>query len=318
MKKKSKIILIIANVLLYVFVAIGLFSIIITIFSKKSVDGTASVFGKQLRIVETASMEKNAETDVSNFEIKDIPVGSMVFIDLVPEDKTEAEAWYSELKVGDVLTFKYYIAGSQYTITHRIIKIEDKDGKGYIISLRGDNVVSKDSEPGGILVQRVDTTNPDSFHYVIGKVTGQSKVLGFIITSLKKPVVLFLIIIVPCLAVIILEVIKIVSVLRKDKNKEIKEEKERQTDEIAELKKQIEKLQQERGGGAVGEKPTANVETTAEVVEPTVETVEPTAEEIEPTVEEISESEKVEENIADSPTNEVDNPTVTDENKNNI
>ncbi len=248
MKKKSKVLKIIANVILYFFVAVGLFSVIMTIFSKQDVDGAVKILGKEFRIVQTASMEKNENTDVSDYKIKDISVGSMIIVDTVPTEQEKAQSWYGDLKIGDVLTFRYYIAGTQYTITHRIIKIDKNSGEGYTIRLKGDNVGSEDAEPGGIIVQEIDTSAVGSFNFIIGKVTGQSKLFGFIISSLKKPIVLALIIIVPCVIIIIFEIFKIVTLLRGDKKKEREEEKKKQTDEIEELKKQLAALKEANGG----------------------------------------------------------------------
>ncbi len=254
MKEKSKKILnIVANVLIYLFVAVGLFTVMITIFSKRDVDGTVNVFGKEMRIVQTASMEKNPNTDVSQYKVKDIPTGSMVFIDLVPTDDDKADEWYSKLKVGDVLTYKYYIANTQYTITHRITDIQANSDGGYTIRLRGDNVESEDSAPGGIIVQEINTAEKGSFNYVIGKVTGKSKVLGFIVVGLKKPIVLCLLVIVPCVIIIILEIVRIITVLNSDKKKKNEEEKKKQSDEIEELKKQLEALKQGKSGMDVDE-----------------------------------------------------------------
>ena len=61
-----------ANILLYVFIAVCLFSVILTISSKKDADGTASIFGMQMRSIISPSMEKCDATDVSGYEIKDI------------------------------------------------------------------------------------------------------------------------------------------------------------------------------------------------------------------------------------------------------
>ena len=132
---------IIFNVFVYAFVVLGIFAVMLTIFSKRDADGAINVFGMQMRIVISPSMEKCEETDVSAYKIKDIPVKSMVFITLVPEDEAAAEEWYSTLQVGDVLTFKYKY-DTQETITHRIVSITQKPTGGYIISLEGDNKAS--------------------------------------------------------------------------------------------------------------------------------------------------------------------------------
>ena len=58
-----------STVLVYLFIAICIFSVVIAIASKKDSDGTATIFGKQMRIVISPSMEKCDQTDVSKFEI---------------------------------------------------------------------------------------------------------------------------------------------------------------------------------------------------------------------------------------------------------
>ena len=70
MDKKAlgkRILSILGDVVLFLFIAICLFVVVITIVSKKDVDGTANVFGHQLRFVKTASMEKS---DLTYDEIK--------------------------------------------------------------------------------------------------------------------------------------------------------------------------------------------------------------------------------------------------------
>ncbi len=131
--KWKKALFVTLNVLTYVFFAMCLMLLVLSTTAKKTPDGTISVFNRQLRIVVSSSMEKCEQTDVSKFKIKDIPVKSVVFIQEVPEDKAKAEEWYGNLKIGDVLTFKYKYV-SQETITHRIIEIEELEG-GYRITL---------------------------------------------------------------------------------------------------------------------------------------------------------------------------------------
>ena len=103
-----------------------MFGIIIAIFSKKDVDNTAILFGHQMRVVETPSMEECELTDVSKYDIKSLPVKTLIFIEVVPEDEQKKEEWYADLEIGDVLTFKYLYT-RQETITHRIIDIIKKD-----------------------------------------------------------------------------------------------------------------------------------------------------------------------------------------------
>lgn len=246
MKEKitaKKVVGIIVTIVLYAFFAVCLCALIFCLAAKRNSDSDAmNIFGKQMRIVVSGSMEKCDQTDVSGFKIKDIPVKSMIFIDLVPEDEEEAKAWYDKLQVGDVLTFRYVFSGSQETVTHRITEITPNAG-GYNISLQGDNKNSTDN----VGTQYIDTSRADSPNYVIGKVTGQSKALGWILYNLKQPVGLVLIIIVPCAIIIIMQVVRIANVLSSDKKKKAAEEQEKKDDEIEELKRQLSELQQTQG-----------------------------------------------------------------------
>lgn len=242
----KKILSVLLDILIYFVIIVSAFAVILTITSKRGEDGAINMFGIQMRVVISPSMEKCDETDVSMYQIKDIPVRSMVFIQLVPEDEEEAKEWYSKLKVGDVLTFRYKY-DQQETITHRIVDIEQKSTGGYVFSLEGDN---KNSDVK-TLTQTIDTDLSDtSFNYVIGKVTGQSRLLGFIVFSLKQPLSMVFLIIVPCAIIITLEVIRIIRLFSVDRKKRIEEEKlkndaekQKQADEIEELKKQLAALQ---------------------------------------------------------------------------
>lgn len=235
LKKAGKITV---DVITYLFIALCLLAVILVITSKKDSDGTATVFGMQMRSVQSPSMEKCDATDVSAFEIKDIPVRSLLFIETVPKDKAKADAWYADLKVGDVLTFKYVYV-RQETITHRITAIEPKETGGYIISLEGDNKSSED----GVLTQVIDTSLENSPNYVIGKVTGQSYPLGLFISVLKELVGIVCIIILPALAIIVLEVIKIVNTLGAERKKKDQEVKAQQQSELEELRARLAELE---------------------------------------------------------------------------
>ncbi|MBO6263790.1 MAG: hypothetical protein J6N93_05925, partial [Clostridia bacterium] len=209
-KKNSskKVLNVILDVIVYAFIIFAAATVILTMSSKRDDDGAINIFGMQMRIVISPSMEKCDETDVSAYKIKDIPVKSMVFIELVPEDNEEAKEWYGKLEIGDVLTFKYKYV-TQETITHRITDIKQKQSGGYIIYLEGDNK----SSDANTLKQEIDTDEAEtSPNYVIGKVTGQSRVLGFLVYSIKQPVVMVLLIILPCAIIIILQIIKIINV----------------------------------------------------------------------------------------------------------
>lgn len=237
--KAKKIVKIVLDVVLYLFLALCLFGVIVTVTAKKDPDGTANIFGYQMRFVQSASMEKCEQTDVSQFQIKDIPVKSVVFIQTVPADEKKAAEWYASLKVGDVLTFKYMYT-KQETITHRIVEIVPNEEKGgYTIQLEGDNKASD----AKTLKQTIETWQTDSLNYVVGKVTSASYPLGLFVYALKSPVGLVCIIIVPCLVVIGFEIMRIVSVVNADKVKKQKETEQARQDELDELKRKLAALE---------------------------------------------------------------------------
>ncbi|MBR2343227.1 MAG: hypothetical protein IKA64_03140 [Clostridia bacterium] len=233
----KKALKIIGDVLLYLFLLICVLSLIFTLTAKRDPDGTATVFGRQMRIVVSNSMARCDETDVSDFKIKSIPLYSMVFVECVPSDAGEALEWYSNLRVGDVLTIKY-VYTTQVTITHRITSITEKAG-GYVIELAGDNKNADTDQ----LYQTIDTTLVDSPNYVIGKVTGQARVFGFLMSLLKQPLGVALLVIVPCFIIILLEVLKIVRVLTAEKKKREQEQMKKKDDELELLRQRLEQLE---------------------------------------------------------------------------
>lgn len=244
-KKANKVLGIILNVVLYLFMALCVVTLLVSTLSKKS-DGAVTLFGKmQMRIVVSPSMEKSDATDVSQYEIRSIPVKSMVFIRTVPEDEQGRKEFFDDLQVGDVLTFRY-VYTQQETITHRLVD-KQKNGDGYFLYLKGDNV----AEGASADTQVIDTTDAFGVNYVIGKVTGQSRVLGFIVYALQQPLGMALIVIVPCAAIAVAEAIKIGNVLAARKrerveaeNKRVLEQSEAREREIELLKQQLSALEQ--------------------------------------------------------------------------
>lgn len=226
------------NVVLYLFLAVCLFAVLITVFGKKDDDGAAELFGYQLRVVTSPSMAKCDQTDVSDFDIGSIPVYSMILVECVPEDPEEAHEWYDDLEEGDVLTFRYVYADRQLTITHRITSIKEENG-GFTIELEGDNK----NDESGQLVQTIYTGEEASYNYVIGKVISKNFPLGFVISMLKKQVGLVLIVMVPCVIIIVLEIMKIVGVFTAEKKKKAEEEQARKDAEMEELRRRLAELE---------------------------------------------------------------------------
>ena len=237
-KTKKNVGKMILDILLYVFLVICICCVLLTVLSKRDTDGAVQIMGYQMRIVTSESMAKCEFTDVSNYEIKDIPLRSMVFVQVIPEDAEEAEEWYRDLEVGDVLTFRY-VYTTQVTITHRITSIREKETGGFIIELAGDNKNADDSQ----MVQTIDTSIEDNTNYVIGKVTGQAYVFGVIMSFLMQPVAIVLLIIIPCIIIMVMEILKIFSVVNGDKkNKELEEIKKKDS-ELEELRRRLAELE---------------------------------------------------------------------------
>lgn len=257
--KTRKIFGIILDVILYLFLALSLFMLIMSVSSKKSKDGAMNLFGYEMRIVASSSMELSEYSpDVSGYKIKNLKVKSMIFIERLPEDEQKAKEWYSKLSVGDVLTFRYFLGSSQETITHRITEITPTDS-GYIIKLQGDNR----TEGATVSTQTIYTSPEDYpsqneiYNYVIGKVVGNSTALGYMVYSVKQPVGTALIIIVPCSIIIVWQIIRIVNYLNEERKKktaaaleeanrkvaEEAEQRESQAQEMEELKRKIAELE---------------------------------------------------------------------------
>lgn len=238
--KIKKILKLATNVLTYGFIVLCAALIFASFTMKKSTDDALTLFGYQARIIQSDSMEKSELTDVSGFQIKSIKVKSLVFIETVPEDEAEAKAWFAELKVGDVLTFRYVYNG-QVTITHRIVAIEDNEN-GRILTLEGDNKTG-DSQ---LMRQTLDTSrhfDPTCYNYTIGKVTGQSYAIGVLVYAMNTPVGMFCIVVIPCVIIIIMEIVRIINVLGEDKRKKAKAEAEEKEAEIERLKSRLAALQ---------------------------------------------------------------------------
>lgn len=137
------------------------------------------LFGYSARIVMSTSMEKNPQTDVEQYDIGDIPARSFVLIKLVPSEEGTRDAFYAQLREGDVLTFVYQVMGGSVTVTHRICGIEQSGG-GYVFTLRGDNGTFAGT-------QVVDTADPSGGNRIVGKVVCCSPALGVCVCIMRDP-----------------------------------------------------------------------------------------------------------------------------------
>ena len=245
MEKKSlakKIFRILLNVLLYIFIGICAIMLVLTIASKRSESGGVELFGYQFMTVATGSMEKGDHTVDPSYDIQSISKNSLIFVQSKPSDPEALAQWYEDLEIGDVLTFRYQYA-KQVTITHRIIDKDINASGGYIITLQGDN----QTEGNTLGVQTIDTSADPATatNYIIGKVTGQSYLLGLFLTILSQPIGLVLCVILPCLIIMVLEIIRIVSVLGAGKKQQQQAEQEQKDAELEELRRRLAELEQQ-------------------------------------------------------------------------
>ena len=237
------------NVVMYIFLAVCIVSIIMTVFGKRDEDGTSELFGYQMRLVVSDSMAKSEFTDVSNYKIKHIPLNSMVFIKLVPDDPAEADQWYRDVEVGDVLTFRY-VYTNQVTITHRVVDKVEKETGGFLIYLEGDNKNSDSKQ----LVQTINTASDDPLNYVEGKVVGSSVTIGNVISFLQMPLAIVLIIILPCFVIILIEVLRLTKMFRGKREKEKMDLKEKEIEELRRKLESLERQNAEKAASEVGDK----------------------------------------------------------------
>lgn len=159
-----------------------------------------------VRIVITGSMDGEPR---NQYDIPSVPVGSLIFISEVPDDEAGRNAFYSSLKIGDVVTFDYThpVSGDWMVVTHRIVDIVSVDGH-YTFTMQGDTPAD---DPTNNSVQIVTSDSGD----MIGKVTGVSPLLGQIMTFISTFEGKTILILIPCSILIAFEVRNIYRNLRK-------------------------------------------------------------------------------------------------------
>lgn len=226
-------------------------SIIVARVKMPNQNSVMSIGGTEMRIVLTGSMEGSDEFYEQNpeYEIKDLPVDTLLFIKKVPyhdDEETQARLqneFYEDVKEGDILTF--YYSGTSYIVTHRVIEKTYENGI-YTFVCRGDN---PEGDKFISEASPTQTVKSNSGH-IIGKVTGANFALGWTIKNVvQNKVVVILVIIVPSFIMMVYEIFKIFYILSEEKKDKInKEEKDKRDAELDELKRQIEELKKEKGG----------------------------------------------------------------------
>lgn len=172
---------------IYLKIAVALVVIICVLgvgnFFRNMNGGTFDFSDTEMRVVVSGSMDGELRDE---YDIETIPVGSMVFIQRVP-DGPYANDFYSSLRIGDVVTFNYKNPATRenMVVTHRIIDISNQGGD-IRFTMAGDSILD---DPTNSSKQVVYSSSGD----MIGKVTGVSEGLGDItvfISSAKGKAVL--------------------------------------------------------------------------------------------------------------------------------
>jgi len=233
-KKSKRALKITGNVVFYVVLA---FFLVLAGFSITSRVTNGRIGDSQYLVVISGSMDGEKQEE---YDIKTIPVKSLIKVDLVKEGKEED--FYSNLKKGDVLTFNY-VSLNNTTITHRIIEDPIKQADGvYKYILKGD-AVEGDSD--------IQTLYSDGrTGEILGKVSFVSLPLGQIYFFMSSKVGTLVLVILPSSAICIFEIAKIIYLVSENKRKKkeeiTKEETNKKDKEIEELKRQLEEAKKEK------------------------------------------------------------------------
>ena len=198
--KVKKILGIVANVLIWVFVVLSLLTTVLVFAAQGSEDGVPAIFGKSLITIETKSMEDTYK------------VGDLVFMKkLSDEDKLN-------LKVGDIITFRTSVDingdGKIGDInTHRIH--EHEEGSTIFVT-KGDNNPNPDNvATSNTPAYTVHTSDIIGICKENGRIAGLGAVLGFLRSSLG----FFLCIVLPLILFFLYELYNFIMVVVKERAK---------------------------------------------------------------------------------------------------
>ena len=188
----KKVLGIIGNVLVWVFVAFAVVITVLAFAAQANADGVPSIGGKAILTIQTPSMEPT-------YKVGDIVIGTK----LTPDEM-------HNLEVGDIIT---YAAGDlngdgvRDLNTHRIIEV---------INAGTDNVAYRTKGDGN---QVADATLVD-WQYVICQCTEKSKIpaLGSVLNFLQKPTGFLVVIVLPLVLFFVYELVMFFRKLYEVKN----------------------------------------------------------------------------------------------------
>ena len=195
--KAKKILGIVGNVFLWIFLIFTMLITILAFTAQGSDDGIPSLFGKSLITVETDSMEPT------------YMVGDMVFMSKLSDEEK------LNLKPGDIITYHAPIDingdGAKGDInTHRIDSIDTDLG---IITTKGDNNLITDAEG--------DTAYTIKYNDIVGICTENGRLpgVGKAINFLRSSLGFLLFIVLPLVAFFIYELYRFIVILLEERAK---------------------------------------------------------------------------------------------------
>lgn len=177
----KKVLGIIGNVLIWVFVAFAIVVTVLAFAAQANADGIPAIGGKAILTVQTPSMEPT-------FKVGDIIIGTK----LSPEQMRE-------LKVGDIIT---YSAGDldgdgvRDLNTHRITEVIGEGTEEVSYRTKGDGNIGADA-------------TPVSWQYVICKCTEKDRIpaLGSVLNFLQQPTGFLVVVVLPLVLFFVYELV---------------------------------------------------------------------------------------------------------------
>ena len=102
------------------------------------------------------------------------------------------------------------------------------------------------------MTQIIHTADTNSPNFVLGRVVGKSYLAGLLLSLLRRPVGLVLLVILPSLIVIVLEILRIVSLLQGERRRRAQEEAAERERELEELRRKLARLEGAEENGKEG------------------------------------------------------------------
>ena len=197
--KTKKVLAIIGNTVLWLFVIFAVFITAMVLSSTNNENGVASFNGKSYISIKTASMSPSFDA------------GDMIVVELLTDQGKE------NCKVDDVITYYADLDGNgtKELNTHRIVEIYEESGYVYY-KTRGDN---GDGDYNSETVAAIDK-NPVQSNEIIGRWTGTRLAnVGNVMSFLQSSTGFLTIIVLPLVLFFLFELIKFVRTLVKAKSK---------------------------------------------------------------------------------------------------